>query len=55
MSLLQAVPLGADKNALWEQLFADVTQFHDFRHFKAVVGGRRGPDFTHKESGEGLW
>lgn len=40
--------------ALWEQLFTDITQFEDYRHFKTETG-RKGPDFKHKASGQGLW
>lgn len=44
----------AATRALWEQLFADITQFEDFRSYKAEMGGN-GPDFRHLESGTGLW
>lgn len=40
--------------AMWEQLFADMSQFDDFRQLKADKGGN-GADFRHKETGEGLW
>lgn len=43
-----------DKRALWELLFADKSQFYDYRHAKADKGGN-GPDFRHKDSEEGLW
>lgn len=44
----------SEQRKLWEQLFTDVTQFDDFRHFNAQMGGNR-PDFKHKESGQPLW
>lgn len=53
-SILQAVKMLSGTRALWRQLFRDVKQFNDFRYHKAEMGGS-GPDFTDKESGEGLW
>lgn len=40
--------------ALWEQLFSDISQFDDYRRYKAERGGD-GPDFKHRKSEEGLW
>lgn len=53
-ALLQNVPFKSETHALWEQLFSDVTQFDDFRGFKAANGGI-GADFRHKETGGALW
>lgn len=50
----QEAPMKIETRALWELLFADFAKFQDYRHFKAEVGGS-GPDFKHKQSGEGLW
>lgn len=44
----------ADMRALWEQLFADVSKFNDYRQYKADMGGN-GADFRHKENGQVLW
>lgn len=44
----------AEKRALWEQLFEDISQFEDFRQLKADTGGNA-PEFKHRETGEGLW
>lgn len=43
-----------ETRALWELLFKDMSQFKDFRSYKANKGGN-GPDFKHEESGAGLW
>lgn len=53
-ALLQAMRTRVETRALWEQLFTDITQFDDFRHYKAEVGGN-GPDFRHQTNGQGLW
>lgn len=52
--MLQAGPIKAETRALWELLFTDMSQFDDFRLFKADKGGN-GPDFSHKASGDSLW
>lgn len=44
----------AARRSLWEQLFADTTQFDDFRQYKSENGGDF-PEFKHRETGEGLW
>lgn len=44
----------AETRALWEQLFADVSQFDDLRDSKAGMAANA-PDFKHKQSGEALW
>lgn len=44
----------AETRSLWNQLFEDISQFDDFRQFKAEKGGN-GADFRHKETGEALW
>lgn len=51
-TLLQVVP--TREHALFKQLFADITQFDDFRYFNAELG-RNGPEFRLKATGEGLW
>lgn len=43
-----------ERRALWEQLFADMSQFEDCRNFKATYGGQT-PDFRHLKTGDGLW
>lgn len=43
-----------ETRAIWEQLFADITLFDDFRAYKAELGGN-GADFRHRETGTGLW
>lgn len=53
--LPQPGPIKAETRVLWELLFADTSKFDDLRHFKAKQLGGKGPDFSHKESGEGLW
>lgn len=44
----------AEMRALWEQLFADMSQFDDFRKFKMDRGGN-GADFRHKHTNKSLW
>lgn len=53
-SLPQVGKMSVETCKLFGQLFTDITQFNDHRYHKAEMGGS-GPEFTHKESGEGLW
>lgn len=46
--------MSAETRDLWEQLFDDISQFDDFRQFKAQKGGA-GADFRHRQTGKGLW
>lgn len=52
--MLQEPSISPEKRALWEQLFADMSQFHDFRDSKAKAGADI-PDFVRKDSGGALW
>lgn len=42
------------RRALWELLFSDFYEFHDFRQYAAENGGSA-PAFKHKQTGENLW
>lgn len=52
--ILQAILITSESRALWEQLFTDITQFDDYRYFKAEMGGNS-PDFRHKVTDQPLW
>lgn len=46
--------ISPETRILWELLFTDITQFDDFRRYKAEVGGN-GPDFRHRATEKPLW
>lgn len=53
-SLVLQGELSAARRVLWDKLFADISQFDDYRQFNAESGGS-GPDFRLKETGAGIW
>lgn len=46
--------MSPERRALWEQLFSDMSHFHDLRDSKAKAGAAI-PDFVHKENEGALW